>query len=313
MMTTAPVSPPAASTAPAESPTGADPALAGLFGEELAQLLLEEQGGDDDEALAPEALALLLAAVVEAPPASSAAPAAADADSPMGGVLRRLELHGAPAAPVDSGAEASLDGMLQELRTSTAGSRSLAESPAALTAQAGSTTVQIATTSATDHLAGLVAASGQAADSRPTTQHAALRHELPLQTPVGSHAWGDELASRIATIATDGPQSASVRLSPEHLGPLHIRIAVRDGDAAVTFGASHADTRAALEQSLPRLRELLAAQGLNLAEASVSEHAPREDRAPTPAGRRAVAAGADPVQDAERREARPVGLVDLYA
>src|SRR5262249_16901551 len=96
-----------------------------------------------------------------------------------------------------------------------------------------------------------------------------------LRSPVGTPAWRDELGAQLTWMANRGIESASFRLSPEHLGPLEVRIAVRDGDASVWFGANHADTRQALEQSLPRLRELFASQGLALADAGVFKEAPR--------------------------------------
>jgi flagellar hook-length control protein FliK len=96
-----------------------------------------------------------------------------------------------------------------------------------------------------------------------------------LRAPVGTPAWNDELGGQLTWMAANGRESASLRLSPENLGPLEIRISVEDGEAKVWFGASQADTRAALESSLPRLRELLASQGLVLADAGVFRDAPR--------------------------------------
>lgn len=97
-----------------------------------------------------------------------------------------------------------------------------------------------------------------------------------LHHPVGSSAWADELATRMTLMADRGQHSASLRLSPEHLGPLEVRIAIRDDQASVWFGAAHADTRAAIEQALPRLRELFAANGMSLADAGVFQDAPRD-------------------------------------
>lgn len=133
----------------------------------------------------------------------------------------------------------------------------------------------------------------------------------PIHTPVGAPGWSDELAGCIAWIARDDLHSATIRLSPEHLGPLDVQISVRDGDAVVSFGASHAETRAALEQALPRLRELLASQGIALAHANVSEHAARHER--PPALRHLAVPGdeAEPAQDGALRA--PLGLIDLYA
>lgn len=97
-----------------------------------------------------------------------------------------------------------------------------------------------------------------------------------LREPVGTAAWSDELGARLYLMADKGHHAASLKLSPEHLGPLEVRIAVKDDQATVWFGAANADTRAALEQALPRLRELFAAQGLALAHSGVFQEAPQD-------------------------------------
>jgi len=96
-----------------------------------------------------------------------------------------------------------------------------------------------------------------------------------LASPVGSPAWNDELGGKVTWLANQGIQSASVQLSPEHLGPVSVHISVQDGSASVSFTAQHADTRAALEQALPRLREMFATNGLTLSDANVSHQSPR--------------------------------------
>ncbi|MET0658250.1 MAG: flagellar hook-length control protein FliK, partial [Steroidobacteraceae bacterium] len=73
-----------------------------------------------------------------------------------------------------------------------------------------------------------------------------------MQSTVGTRAWADELGSQISWMTDRGHQAASLRLSPEHLGPLEIQISIQDDQASVWFGAAHADTRAAIEGALPR-------------------------------------------------------------
>jgi flagellar hook-length control protein FliK len=134
----------------------------------------------------------------------------------------------------------------------------------------------------------------------------------PVHTPVGTAAWADEIGSRLIVMTEQGKQTASLRLSPEHLGPLEISITMRDDKASVWFGAAHADTRAAIEHALPRLRELFEAQGLSLADSGVFRESPRESSAP-----RATAHGADGQAVEDAAEPRSVqvriGLVDAYA
>lgn len=136
----------------------------------------------------------------------------------------------------------------------------------------------------------------------------------PLQHQVGTPAWADELGSRMIMMSERGHHSASLRLSPEHLGPLEVRISVRDDQATVFFGSANADTRAALEQALPRLRELFASQGMSLADAGVHHQASQgQQQSPSSfAGSSGNDAGAEPVA-VSTAVAIKLGLVDAYA
>lgn len=162
-----------------------------------------------------------------------------------------------------------------------------------------------------------VAAAGEIRGSTRSTgsEIAAPVRTAELRAPPGTPAWTDELGTQLAWMVERGEQIASLRLNPDNLGPLEVRIAVREGETTVWFGASHADTRNAIEQSLPRLREMLSASGLSLANAEVFSHTPRDPQrgftaaALTRASQESGAdAGEDPVTSVTRR-----GLIDLYA
>ncbi len=148
------------------------------------------------------------------------------------------------------------------------------------------------------------------ADAAPTPARAP-----ELRAPLGTAAWGDELGARLTWMVERGEQVASLRLSPENLGPVEVRIAVREGETSVWFGAASADARAALEQSLPRLREMLGASGLALANAGVSSQTPRDPQRGFTAAALARAAqesGADTAGGIVMQVSNR-GLVDLYA
>ncbi|HEX3853506.1 MAG TPA: flagellar hook-length control protein FliK [Polyangiaceae bacterium] len=134
---------------------------------------------------------------------------------------------------------------------------------------------------------------------------------------VGTAAFNDEVGGKITWMANQGVQSASLQLTPDHLGPIDVRISVQDGSASVAFNAAHADTRAALEQALPRLREMFATQGMSLSDASVSQQSPRgQSQKQSVAAIGAVSGVSDDstttTSIAAVSGARP-GLVDLYA
>jgi flagellar hook-length control protein FliK len=79
------------------------------------------------------------------------------------------------------------------------------------------------------------------------------------------------MADRLLTLATPGTHEARLKLHPESLGALDVEITVEDGQAQVWFGTSSAQARDAIENSLPRLKELFAEQGITLTRTQV-EH-----------------------------------------
>ena len=108
----------------------------------------------------------------------------------------------------------------------------------------------------------------------PATEMAA--GTLPAQatlidTPVADSAWGDRLGERVLLMAGNQLRNAEIRLTPAELGPVRVQVTVDDGTANITFHAQHAMTRDAIEQALPRLREMLVENGLSLGQASVGE------------------------------------------
>lgn len=140
---------------------------------------------------------------------------------------------------------------------------------------------------------------------------AAANENAVIATPVRDPRWADDLGTRVALMVRGGESSASLQLSPPDLGPLDVNVTVRDSQASIHFGAAQAETRALLEASIPRLREMLATQGFQLMDASVSQGFARQSRAqPTQAGR------LDAESEIEVRATpgvRLAGLLDTYA
>jgi flagellar hook-length control protein FliK len=133
-----------------------------------------------------------------------------------------------------------------------------------------------------------------------------------LATPVHDNKWADALAHRLVMMARDGESTAQLKLVPVELGPLDIQITVKDSEATVHFGAAHQETRQALESSLPRLRELLSAQGLQLANASVSQQSGGKNQPERSSGPAAVGAVTEEA-DVASAKAVSTSLLDLYA
>jgi flagellar hook-length control protein FliK len=135
-----------------------------------------------------------------------------------------------------------------------------------------------------------------------------------LKSPVGSSEWQDEVATHLTWMTQKGLETGSLRVSPEHLGPVEVNISVQNGDASVWFAANHPDTRAALEQALPRLREMFANQGMNLADSGVSRQSNgNQSRPGASRGVTGVSAVGAPDGSSSASARINLGLVDLYA
>lgn len=95
---------------------------------------------------------------------------------------------------------------------------------------------------------------------------------LPGQAlPPGADPFTDGVASRMAWMAGQKIGRAEIRLSPAELGTIDIRLELDGKQVRAEFGSAHADVRAALEAGMQRLRDMLAGQGLHLAQADVGD------------------------------------------
>jgi flagellar hook-length control protein FliK len=150
-------------------------------------------------------------------------------------------------------------------------------------------------------------ASTLASASTPTPSTAAAL-ERSIGVPVGSHEWGRAVAAEVHVLAASGVKEATLRLSPEHLGPVEVRIDLQDTKVNVSFTATHAETRTALEQSVPQLRDMLAGSGLSLGHANVQQETRSGSHNFTP---RALETTTEDVE--EQSVMTAVGLVDEYA
>lgn len=145
-----------------------------------------------------------------------------------------------------------------------------------------------------------------------------------LQQPVGTEAWQDELSAQLSMMAERGGErsEAVMKLAPEGLGELEIRLETQGTDVSVQFGAANAEARQALEQAQNRLRDALGQQGVRLSEFNVFSNLSdnpqarsdeRERRAAAPLGKAARGAEAVIELNAVVSPRRKSGGVDLYA
>ncbi|CAH1195886.1 Flagellar hook-length control protein FliK [Candidatus Nitrotoga sp. BS] len=101
---------------------------------------------------------------------------------------------------------------------------------------------------------------------------------VSINIPVTNQAWADEFSQKIVWVTSQNGQSAELHLNPPQLGPLDVLIKVNGDQATALFTSSHAIVRDAIEQAMPKLREMLADNGIMLGNATVSDHPPREQQ-----------------------------------
>ncbi len=112
---------------------------------------------------------------------------------------------------------------------------------------------------------GTVAAS----ESSSANTLQALQRPLDLQQTEASQ----KLQERINIMMSKNIQRADIRLDPPELGNVQIRVNVSGEQTTVQFQVQNAQAREAIESAMPRLREMMEQQGLNLADTQVGEQA----------------------------------------
>jgi len=90
---------------------------------------------------------------------------------------------------------------------------------------------------------------------------------------VGTQAWDNQVSQRIVYMVGK-EQAATLTLNPPDLGPVQIVLNVSNDQATVAFSAEHLEVRQALENSLPRLREMMSESGITLSQSTVDANVP---------------------------------------
>lgn len=111
----------------------------------------------------------------------------------------------------------------------------------------------------------------------PAVKPAALISDMPtIAAPLGSTGWADEFSQKISWVATQQNQVAELHLNPPNLGPLDVVLKISDNQATALFTSPHGAVREAVENALPKLREILADNGIMLGNTTVSDQSPRD-------------------------------------
>ncbi|MGR8931596.1 MAG: flagellar hook-length control protein FliK [Gammaproteobacteria bacterium] len=123
-----------------------------------------------------------------------------------------------------------------------------------------------------------------------------------MNRPFGGLAWNQELGDKLIWMHKQAIPSAELRLNPAHLGPLQVKVDVSGDQATVTFTAHNLAVKEAIEAAIPKLREMLGGQQLNLADVNVSQQQADQRQSPREFFQMANGQSRNPSQDAEAQE-----------
>ncbi|MGU5683908.1 flagellar hook-length control protein FliK [Aeromonas allosaccharophila] len=121
----------------------------------------------------------------------------------------------------------------------------------------------------------------QVADSRAPAAEGTLRRE-PQNLPhlkLASQEAPAELHQKVNVMLAEKLQQAEIQLDPLGLGKMKIQIQIgADSQANVHFVVQHGQTREMLEQAMPRLRDMLAGQGIQLGQTQVQQQSQQQQQ-----------------------------------
>lgn len=139
--------------------------------------------------------------------------------------------------------------------------------------------------------------------------------EIPVRQPVGHADWAKSIGDKMMMMVSRNMKVANIRLDPPNLGLMEVKITIgQDQQTQVNFVSQHAQVRDVLEAEIPRLRQMMEEQGINLLDVNVSdqpqngtsEFSDRQNEGQD------LANGEDTEQSVDLMDEVGLGLVDHY-
>lgn len=143
-------------------------------------------------------------------------------------------------------------------------------------------------------------------------------HPISIATHTTQSDWADAFGDKIIWLTNQTVKSASLQVNPQELGPIEIQVKLNQEQASIQFNSHHVHTKEIIEQAMPRLREMMSEQGLNLVDIDVSTN--------TSSSKQEHAEAPEPGNLGEPRQEhpeqalispitgnKPQGLVDFFA
>lgn len=193
--------------------------------------------------------------------------AAADAKN-LNAASKKADLDDAGASDKSAGTNASGDLSAALSGTGLKGADKSALEAADLSLQQARDAAQQATQQDPTAMAAAALAQTTQPAALEAAQAASASEQLSAQ--VGTDAWENQVGQKVVYMLGNEEQTASLTLNPPDLGPMQVVLSVSNDQANVTFSSNQLEVRQALENALPRLREMMSESGIALGNASVN-------------------------------------------
>jgi len=134
--------------------------------------------------------------------------------------------------------------------------------------------------------------------------------------------WPQAMGDRLLWMVKGDQQMAELKITPPNLGTIEVKLTINHDQASVSFVSNHAAVRDAIEQAIPRLREMMQDESINLTDVDVGER--HRDGQASAEGDQERHAGdsstggedgtdSSSLNDMQIQDASGLGLIDLFA
>ncbi len=162
-------------------------------------------------------------------------------------------------------------------------------------------------------------------------EHAIKQQQPPMPLSTNIAQAGEALAERLNVMMSRNLKHVDIRLDPPELGKMQIKLALNQDQASVQIIVANQAVREIVEQTMPRLREMMQQQGLQLGQASVDQQSSQsgqgflgrngQDQSGSPSANAKYDTGAVSFSSSQEDKAQsmvnyavlPKGSVDYYA
>jgi len=101
---------------------------------------------------------------------------------------------------------------------------------------------------------------------------------MEVKTAVGKAGWNQNFSNQIVMMVNNGVQQAKIKLNPMSLGPVEAMVKLSGETAVVNLTSLHLTTKDAMENAIPRLKEMLNENGFSQVDVNVSHQDNKEQQ-----------------------------------